>query len=443
MRVLIICCFISLSVVFVRAQQIWTLQACIDRAKTANLTVRQKQVAVEQAAIGVKTAQSQRLPILSANLSPSYNMGLSPTAAGTYEQFNASISNLSASLSQPVFHGFNIANSIKSSKLELKAVIAESEQACQDIAVNVIAGYLQVLLDKELVHAAQEQVVLSGKQAERTHKLVKVGKLSPTGLYEGNAQVAKDSSSLIKGESDLRLALLDLAQLLQLENAVTFDIATSEPDTLLSFKSMPLTGVDSLYRLALQRRFAVQAAQYRIEKGNADIAVVRSGYLPTLDLTAGYYNGYYYYYNMAQGYSNTSFSNQFRQNRQEVVALSLQIPIFNRFDVKHKVQSSKLSLQQQQLILENEKQQLYKTIQQVYYRSVSAQTKYYSLQKEVEALQITYRNALEKFEVGKATGFEVNEKQAALSKAISDRIEAKYDYLFSCKTLNFYINNSI
>jgi outer membrane protein len=198
-----------------------------------------------------------------------------------------------------------------------------------------------------------------------------------------------------------------------------------------------------LYNLALQNRASVRSAQYRIEKGKSDIVIARSGSLPTLDFKAGYSNGYYYYYNLPQGISNSPFTDQFHTDRQEVVSLNLQIPIFNHFDVKHKVQSAKVSLQQQQLTLENEKQQLYKTIQQVYCRWIAAQAKYHSLQKEVEALQVAYVYAVEKFEVGKTTGFEVNEKQISLAKAISDWIEAKYDYLFSSKTLNFYINNSI
>jgi outer membrane protein len=424
------------------AQQPWTLQACIDRAKTANLTIRQKQLAVEQTAIDVKTAQCQQLPTLSAAINQSYNLGISPTASGTDTQNNASVSTASLSLTAPLFEGFRIRNGINSSQLEQKAVAAESEQTRQDIIIDVIAGYLQVLLNKELAHAAQEQTLLSCKQSDRTLQMVKAGKISKSELYESHAQVAKDSSALIKTESDLKLSLIDLAQLLQLQHNEGFDISSSDLDSQ-PIIATPFANIDSLYNLALQNRASVRSAQYRIEKGKSDIVIARSGSLPTLDFKAGYSNGYYYYYNLPQGISNSPFTDQFHTDRQEVVSLNLQIPIFNHFDVKHKVQSAKVSLQQQQLTLENEKQQLYKTIQQVYCRWIAAQAKYHSLQKEVEALQVAYVYAVEKFEVGKTTGFEVNEKQISLAKAISDWIEAKYDYLFSSKTLNFYINNSI
>jgi outer membrane protein len=437
------CIYLLFFVVSSLAQKPWTLQACIDRAKTANLTIRQKQIAVEQAAVAVKNAQCQRLPSISATIGQSYDLGISPTAAGAYAQNNASVSTASLSFTVPLFSGFRIHNGIKAAKLEWQAGIADRDQTRLDVIINVVAGYLQVLLNKELISAAQKQSALSCKQFERTKQMVVAGKLSQSELYDGLAQIAKDSSAIIKSESDLRLSLVDLAQQLQLKDISEFDIDSSNISTIPLYTILPSSNIDSLYQLTLQHYPAAQSAQYRIEKGKSEIAIARSGYLPTLDLNVGYYNGYYYYYNLPQGVNNSSFINQFHQDRQEVISLNLQIPIFDHFDVSHKVKAAKLDLQQQVLTLEDEKQQLYKTIQQVYYRSIAAKAKYISLQKETAALQIAYHYALEKFEVGKATTFEVNEKQTALSEATSEQLEAKYDYLFSCLTMNFYIGNGI
>ena len=439
----IISVFLLCSTVFAPAQKPWTLQACIDRAKTANLTIRQKQIAVEQAAVAVKNAQCQRLPSISATIGQSYDLGISPSALGTYAQYNASVNTFSASLSMSLFSGFRIHNGIKAAKLEWQAEIADSNQTRLNVIINVIAGYLQVLLNKELVSAAQEESVLSCKQIERTRQLVEAGKLSQSELYEGHAQIAKDSSAIIKTESDLRLSLVDLAQQLQLKDISEFDIDSSNISTIPLYTILPSSNIDSLYQLTLQHYPAVQSAQYRIEKGKSEIAIARSGYFPTLSLNGGYYNGYYFYYNLANGVKNESFSNQLYQNQQQIISINLQVPIFDHFDVSHKVKATKLDLQQQVLTLEDEKQQLYKTIQQVYYRSIAAKAKYISLQKETAALQIAYHYALEKFEVGKATTFEVNEKQTALSEVTSEQLEAKYDYLFSCLTMNFYIGNGI
>nr|WP_246392526.1 TolC family protein [Microbacter margulisiae] len=415
------------------------MQACLDRAKTANITIRQKQIAAEQAKISVANATCQWLPSLSASASQNYDLGISPTATGSYTQNNACITTFSASFSLPLFDGFLIQNNIKAAKLDLKAGIADRNQAQLEAVTNVIAGYLQILLDKELVKAAKDQVSLSEQQYRRTWLMIHAGELSKSELYEGTAQIAKDSASLVKTESDLRLALVDLAQQLQLKSISGFDIDSSDINSMPSYTLLSSSNIDSLYQLALQHYPAVQAAQYRINKGKSGIAIARSGYFPTINLDAGYSNGYYYYYNLPQGVSNSSFINQFHQNQQEMISLNLHIPIFDHFDVSHKIKTAKFDLQQQLLTLEDEKQQLFKTLQQIYYRAIADKAKYGSLQKERSALQVAYQYTLKKFEVGKATAFEVNEKQTALSQAISEQLEARYDYLFSCLTINFYL----
>ena len=68
MKPILICILLLFFVGLSSAQMPWTLQACIDRAKTANLTIRQKQITVEQVAVALKNAQCQRLPSISATI---------------------------------------------------------------------------------------------------------------------------------------------------------------------------------------------------------------------------------------------------------------------------------------------------------------------------------------------------------------------------------------
>ncbi len=417
------------------ARQAWTLQACIDRAKTANVIIRQKQLAVLQSNIALKTAQCQWLPSFSGSLHEGYNMGLSPSASGVYSQSNASAANLSVSLSLPLFTGFRIRNGIISAKCDLNASKADKEQAQQDLVIDVMAAYLQILLEKELTRSAQEQVSLSSKQADKARRMIQVGKLSRSELYDSQAQLAKDSASLIKLQTDKQLAFIDISQLLQIERINEFDVSASGLDTICVLPG----NVDMLYSMALNNYPAIRSAQYRIDKARADIGMARAGYWPTVDLSAGYYNGYYFYFNLKNGARNASFSKQFYQNQQQIIGATLSVPLFSRFDVRHKVQTATLNMQQQQLVLETAKLTFYKTIQQTYCRAVAARGKLLSLQKAEEASQIAYEAALEKFEVGKANAFEVNEKQTALSKAVSERIQAKYDYLFACKIIELYV----
>lgn len=87
--------------------------------------------------------------------------------------------------------------------------------------------------------------------------------------------------------------------------------------------------------------------------------------------------------------------------------------------------------------LDNTKKVLYKEIQQAWYNAIAAESKFKSSESAVEASQESFRLMSEKFDNGKATSVEYNESKLNLTKALSDRIQAKYDYLFRTKILDF------
>lgn len=426
-----------LSVNFLFGAEHWTLDACIERAKKESITLKQKWVAIDQAYLGVKEAESQHLPVASASLGQSYNMGISPTSSGSYAKFNSSVSTFSASVTQPLFNGLSVRNGIKAQRLEWKAVVAELDQSMQNIAIDVAAAYLQVLLNKEMVKTAQDQLSLSKKQIGRTQELVRAGKVPAAEAIEARAQVAKDSASLIASCNDLKLSLIDLSTLLHVSRLSEAEI---EPQDMSFVPAAQAMNADSVFQQAVLNHPYFQATKYRMEKGSFDIRAARGGYWPSVDLKAGYSNGYYCYYNLPQGTDNGSFASQFRQNRQEVVSLNVQIPIFNRLDIQRKVQTARLNIRQQELAADNENLQLNKTVQQICNRATASKAKQEAYKQAMEASQAAYNYSLEKFAVGKATAFEVNQKQTELLKTRSQEIEARYDYLFANKTIELYTN---
>ncbi len=158
--------------------------------------------------------------------------------------------------------------------------------------------------------------------------------------------------------------------------------------------------------------------------------------MPTLGLGLGYSNGYYYNYSN-KGY-NAPFSDQIKNNGGQYISLNLNIPIFNRFATRNQVRSAKLNIENQQLILENVKKDLFKEIQTAYLNATAAQEKYLSSQKSVEASQESFRYAEERYQVGKSSVFEFNEARTRLFQSQSEQIQAKYEFIFRSKILDFY-----
>ena len=145
-------------------------------------------------------------------------------------------------------------------------------------------------------------------------------------------------------------------------------------------------------------------------------------------------SGYYY----VQGRSAKNLGEQASDNLNKYIGFSLSVPIFNRFSTRNQVRNARLGLNNQLLQLENEKKILYKEIQQAWYNATAAETKHLSSQTALGASSESFLLIKEKYELGQSNNLEFNEAKVNLMKAESDNLQAKYEYLFRVKILNFY-----
>lgn len=132
-----------------------------------------------------------------------------------------------------------------------------------------------------------------------------------------------------------------------------------------------------------------------------------------------------------------------KNNLNKYAGFSLNIPIFNRLATRNRVRTARLQQTNLALQLDNSKKALYKEIQQAWYNAVAAESKFKSSESAVEANRESFRLMSEKFDNGKATFVEYNEAKQNLTKSLSDKIQAKYDYLFRTKILDFYKGKAI
>ncbi|GHT76605.1 transporter [Bacteroidia bacterium] len=409
------------------------MEECIQYAVEHNVGIQQIELQKDNAAIDLNTAKMSRLPNLGATVGQTWSSGYGASGIDNANRTeNSSSSSFSISSSMPLFTGFRIPNEIAKNKLDLKAAVENLEKAKEDIALNVTSLFLQALFNKELLKVNDEQLKLTQTQVEKTKFLVQAGKSPQSQLYDIEAQAAKDEVSLIQAQNNVALALLDLFQSLELEEYTPFDIAI--PANGIETTGYQLQPVSLVYANAVKSKPAVKAQEYRIESAEKTLAIAQSGYWPTLNLGLSYRSSYYYLYNQ----SNASFTEQFKKRGNEYIGLDLSIPIFNRFSVRNQVRSAKLNISNQQWELENVKKGLYKEIQTAYLNATAAQQKYLASEKAVKASNESFQYAQERYEVGKSSVFEFNEAKNRLIQAQSEQIQAKYDYVFRVKILQFY-----
>ena len=267
--------------------------------------------------------------------------------------------------------------------------------------------------------------------------LHRAGKLRPpinmAGLVDMNQVldemwvVAQDEMNAVQANNDYRLALLDLSQLIELETPEGFLL--EEP--AVKIELTPLTPPDEIFQIALGSKASIQAAQYRLEGSKHSIRIAQSGYYPQLSFNGSLGTNYY-------STINRTFSQQMSDNFNKYIGFNLSVPIFNRLATRNRVRTARLQRENYSLQLDNAKKNLYKEIQQAWYNAAASESKYTSSSTAASASKASFKLMSEKYENGKANAVEYNEAKQNLMKAQSDELQAKYEYLFRTKILDFY-----
>ena len=420
----------------VSAQQhrAWTLRECIDYALANNITVKQQDVARRQGEVELSTARNSRLPNLSASASQNWSFGRGLTSENTYSNQNTGSTSFSLGTSVPLFTGFRIPRTIELNKLNLEAATADLAKARDDVSVQVAQAYVQILYNLELCDVAIRQIGIDSMHVARLAEMYRTGKASGVEVAQQEATLAQSRLTYTQADNDFRLSLLTLAQLLELPSPEGFAIVRPDTAAITVGEAGGLPLPDDVYAEAVALKPEVKAEVYRLKGTEASVRIAKSALWPTLSLTAGLGSNYY----TTSGMNTASFGRQMRNNFSQYVGLSLNIPIFNRFETRNNIRAARLNQEAQTLQLDNVKKALYKEIQQAYYNAVAARAQYESSGEAARSNKVAFDLMTAKYEYGKANITEFNEAKNNWLKSESDLVRAKYEYMYSTSLIDFY-----
>ena len=417
------------------AQEIWTLADCIEHAYAHNLQVKRQNKEIERQAIQLQTDKLSRLPDVTAGGTQKFDFGRSLNRENTYDDINSQNGSLSLSTEATLFNGMKTHHTIARQKLELSVQYENLGVIKNELSIQIAVNYFQILLNKEILSIAREQITLSRELEEVTKMLASHGKIPSSQIYDVQAQVANDELNATKAQNTLRLSIVELAQLLEIEDIGTFDIQTSREEIASFFMQDP----QEVYTLAKQTMPQIKSAELAVESSEKSIKIAQSGYYPVLSFAAGVSSGYYRYSN----FENVSFATQMENNLQKTIYLTMRIPIFNRYSTKNAVRTARKNHEESLLVAEQADRSLYKEIQKTYYDAFSAQEKFLSTEKAVYANTEAMRYALEKYNAGIFTAYEYNEVKMKLSNSLSEQVQAKYEFMLQRQILDFYAGTPI
>ena len=406
----------------------WNLQECIDWAMDHNLTVASSGLTQEARTIEDHTARMSWLPSVNGTASQTWNFGRGIGGNNTYEYGNTASTNFSVGASMTLFDGLATPRRMQLARLNLEAATADLAKARDDVSVQVAQAYIQILYNYEIRDVAARQAGIDSLQVERLQGLFDSGRASAAEVSQQKATLAQSRVTLVQADNNIRTSLLNLAQLLEFPYWEGFTVVRPR----VSFTSALLPHPDEIYAEALDIRPGIQAEELRLQVAGKQIQIAKAARYPTLSLSAGMGTNYY------TSFATRGFWDQLNSNFSQYVGLSLNVPIFNKFNLRNQVRSSKVQYRNQQVQLLRAQHNLYKEIQQAWNSAVAAQAKYDASLEAAAAAEDAFVLTKAKYENGKATITEFNEALARLVKAQSDSVQATYECLYQTSLVEFY-----
>ncbi len=471
MKKLISLCFTLLIALAGIAQDTkWTLQECVQHAIDNNITIKQTELDKESADIDKRGAIGNFLPRLNGSASNNWNSGLTQNiTTGILETQTLRNSSYSITAGVRIFGG--MANVRTLDRAELSKIAADYNVARlkDDIALNVAVSYLGVLLNKENLKVIETQNIVTKQQIRQTQDLVDGGVLPRGDLLEIQATDAAEIQRIVAADNAVKVSLIGLAQLLNIEDYKSFDIAEQEYNLLGEevLENIPEVILDK----AKETRYDLKIAEQNLAIAEKDLQISKSGLMPTLD-------GFFNYNTREQGgavrfsqsvdpdnpflsqtigqvegtgenvigqfpnnvttANELGFIEQLYLNDGISYGLSLNVPIFNGWSAKNQVKRNEVNVKRLQFQREQAELDLETAVYQAYTDAKAAKESYKAARISVESQELAYSYAKERYDNGLTNAFDFSQAKLRYDNAQIELTRSKYDYIFRIKVLELY-----
>lgn len=457
----------------VHSQKVWTLEDCITYALDNNLDIKKQILLVESNKREVTRSVLGMLPDLNANATNVWNFGQTiDMYTNTFASSTVRSNNFYVQSNITLFNGLNKINTVKQNKIELLASRYDLDVLKNNISLSVAGYFLDILFNSELLDIAKAQLTITHDQVSRISKQVEAGGMARGDLLNIQAQESTEDLAAVEAENRLNISYLSIQQLINLPSSKDFRVL--KPALKEVKYTRELTNAEDIYNLALTVRPEIKSADLRVESAQKSLAIARGMLAPSLSFGGSWGTGYsaasreidpnvapaislepfpvgvtktshdtVYGYSVRQAFRVKSFSDQLGDNNNQSIGFYLRIPIFNGWQGRTNIAQAKIRRSQAELDLEIQKKTLRNNIEQSYADAVAALKRYNSSVQKVAAQEESFKYTQQKFDVGMLTSFDFNNSKKDLTKAQSDLLQAKYDFIFKTTILDFYMGRPI
>jgi outer membrane protein len=438
------------------------LQQCINYAVNHNITL--KQTALNNQINQNNSTQSKAniLPSLNLGAQHTYNFGKTVDRfSGTFANSQFYNQNFFISSNLVLWSGMSQYNSIKASEFNYLSGVENLKQQQNDLSLNIANAFISVIFCEEILKISQNQFQISKEQLERTSKLVTAGSLAKSVEYDIMAQLANEELNVTTADNNYQLAQLNLRQLMNYDSIADFKIL--KPTLEVENNQLLNNNVQYIYESALKNQPSIKSGEFAMMSADKAFVANKGRRSPTLSITGSVGTGFSQAAKKISGYdylpdtvgnipgfgplvmdirsprtADIPFADQFKDNANKSIGFTLNIPIFNGLQTHTTIKNSKINLLNAKYTQDLNKQNLYKTISQAYMNAKAALNKYNAGKSSVEAANLSFTYAQQKFNAGAISAFDFSTSKNRLFAAESNLLQSKFDYIFKLKVLDYY-----
>ena len=430
---------LSLCSVFLFSQKKWSLQECVNYAVQNNLQVIQGSFNNKIQDNTLQIAKRQYLPGVSATANVGGNFGQGRDTFGATNRNDNFSSGANVGADILLYNNGRLEKNIRKSQYDVEAGSFDLQKIKDDISLQIAQQYLSILLNREITKISESALTNAEDLYKRAKITTDVGTTPKTILAEAEAALAREKQNVKTAQINTERSLFTLAMLLQLPNYKDFDIQFVDVENKLD---APLFSAENIINKAYENQPQLKAAESRIKSSEAQTEITETAFWPTISANAGIGTSYFYRLKAVDFAGNTiqqrNFLNQFGDNFGQQVGVSANIPIFNKGITKLQVQQSKINEDLAKNALEQSKQDVLQNVQKAQFDAESNYEAYLAATEAEKSSKLAVDFAEKSFEAGRTTIYDLNTARNNFANAQGSVAQAKYNYLFSMKLLNFY-----
>jgi outer membrane protein len=414
--------------------QTYTLQQCIDSALASNIQVKQAGLLAQSASVQLDQARSNRLPDLTADVYHGLSQGRSiDRNSNAYVNQSLNFADYQLSSGVTLFNGGVLRNTIRQNASAYEAARMDVQAARDNLVLNVILAYLQVLNGEDLVRSATQRSELSRKEVERLTILDKQGAIKPSELSDLKGQYMNDQLAIGSARTNAEQARLVLLQLMNKPYDAGVSLERININALLSGYTAT---AGEVFEKAMQEFAPVKAASLRTRSYEFGVRTARGAYYPTVTFGGG----------LATNYSSTAqnasgkipYNGQLKNNISTALGIGISVPLFNRMQARNRVKLADIQLNNSALQEESMRLQLRQQIDQAYLSMRNAYDRYRLLLEQVDAYTQSFQAAGARYDAGVGTTYDYLIAKDRMDQATINLIGARYDFVLRTQVLDYY-----